>query len=617
MIETWHSKFSPQQFLSRVNVDLLIEHNKAYNENKVEQLASPCILCHGLHGPGLILNDKTYLCKSCFTEVSGVRYPEKYEKLYRQYLTDREARNQARAAFIESCRYRKLSLWAGIATWILIPLLYFHIGFVIAPIATVFIWRCSRAKHERKVKQWESIYSIPIEPRLKHFHDPTADISSRDKVILKIFNNWPGYPPFWDYLREVVLKRDGSRCQVSGCPSRVELQIHHKIPVAQGGEHVPTNLVSLCNFHHALEPDVGHERIWGKIKTRYFTVVHAHRRRNSSSHGYHDVRAHVRRLELAEKSELQVIANYYGLVCSSCNSGNLDIDLDKQNQQVSVSCIECGEKWIGKRQLTEETGPRLSEALQITRNKGIWSPRWDMLEARADAIFRRHERSQLPPMEEGREYSPQPHLPFRGGGDKVTFRQAAGNYLVKRNNKKLKLNHKNVESKDSDAPKCPKCGSTMCFRKPRKGDKWKTFWGCSKYRSDGCNGSRSIDAAEYISADHNESPPRQTAGYHQISPSPRLPPQEGGDVVTSQQAARNHLSDRDDNSAGEQNINQNERVWLSENKSVAIFANSKQTLGFDAYCPFCQKVYRDLLSYGQNVSKCPHCEKAHAVNIVW
>jgi hypothetical protein len=96
MIETWHQQFSPNQFLSRVNIDRLIEHNEAYNENRVERLGKPCILCGGSQGPGLLLNDKSYLCKSCFGDASKVKYPEKYERLHRQYLRDRGAWNQAR-----------------------------------------------------------------------------------------------------------------------------------------------------------------------------------------------------------------------------------------------------------------------------------------------------------------------------------------------------------------------------------------------------------------------------------------------------------------------------------------------------------------------------------------
>lgn len=330
MVETWHERFSPKQFLSRVNIDRFIDHNESYNENRVERLGKPCILCNGTQGSGLLLNDKSYLCKSCFTNISTVRYPEKYEKLLRQYIRDREARNQARAALVENCLYRKISGWTGISVWLSLPLLFFHIGLIVISIVSFFIYRATRTKHEEKLTRWDSMYPTPEEPCLKHFHDPTAELTHIDRAILKVFNNWPGYPPFWGYLREVVLSRDGIRCQVSGCPSRVELHIHHKTPVSQGGEHIPKNLISLCSFHHALEPDEGHERIWDEIKTRYFTMVRAHIRRNPSSLGHHNVRAHVRRLELTEKTELSEIKDYYGLSCPSCNSSNLEINVDKK-----------------------------------------------------------------------------------------------------------------------------------------------------------------------------------------------------------------------------------------------------------------------------------------------
>lgn len=226
-----------------------------------------------------------------------------------------------------------------------------------------------------------------MEPQLRHFHDPKAELTPRNRLIIKIFNNWPGYPPFWRYLRKVVMERDGNRCQVSGCPSRVELHIHHKIPVSQGGEHVPTNLVTLCSFHHALEPDEGHERIWGEIKTRYFTMVRAHKRRNPKSPGYHNVRAHVRRLELVNKSELSYIIDFYGLACPFCGSRNLTTTVNKQSQTITVNCLGCSSHWKGSRKLAEETGPRLAEVLIVTRNEGQWKPRWDMLETRTNSTF--------------------------------------------------------------------------------------------------------------------------------------------------------------------------------------------------------------------------------------
>lgn len=447
-IETWHEQFNPKQFLSRVNIEKFIEHNKAYNENLVERLGSPCIVCRGNQSPGLLLNDKSYLCKECFAEISIIKYPEKYEKLHKEYLKNREARSQARDAFIQNSLCHKILGWAGIAVWITLVLLFLHLAFVIVPVACYFTYRTCRKIHEEKLAKWEYVYPNPEEPQLRHFHDPLAELTERDRAILKVFNNWPGYPPFWGYLRDVVLTNDGNRCQVSGCPSRVELHIHHKIPVSQGGEHVPVNLVTLCAFHHALEPDEGHERVWGEIKTKYFTIVRAHKRQNSSSQGYHDVCAHLRRLELVNESELFEITKFFGFSCPSCHGGNMKITVNREGQQVIAICSDCSENLIGPRELSEETGPRLAEALTVTKNKGRWKPRWEMLERRTDSTFR----------------------------------------LLK-NSKSIPRKKQNTIASKTSNPKCPKCGSSMRLIKARKGQCWKTFWGCTKYRITGCKGS--------------------------------------------------------------------------------------------------------------------------------
>ena len=50
-------------------------------------------------------------------------------------------------------------------------------------------------------------------------------------------------------LRRAVLYRDGG-CTADGCTSRYRLQPHHIIPWSDGGPTDPTNLVTLCWFHH-------------------------------------------------------------------------------------------------------------------------------------------------------------------------------------------------------------------------------------------------------------------------------------------------------------------------------------------------------------------------------
>ena len=124
---------------------------------------------------------------------------------------------------------------------------------------------------------------------------------------MKIFEHWPGYPPFWSYLRAVVLSRDAHRCQVTGCPSRLELHVHHICPTYAGGPHSPKNLVTLCQFHHAIQPERGHERIWGAVKNRFFTLVQKHERANRSGNGTHMVTAHLRRQELITLEELTAL----------------------------------------------------------------------------------------------------------------------------------------------------------------------------------------------------------------------------------------------------------------------------------------------------------------------
>ncbi|MDP8209141.1 MAG: HNH endonuclease signature motif containing protein [Candidatus Electryonea clarkiae] len=454
--ESWHSSFNPKKFLSRVNLDKLIEHNEAYNENKVVQGNTPCILCSSKQGPGILLNDKSYLCKSCFSEVSTITYPQKYEEDRRNYLKAKESRRIALEELTKQCAYTKEGTSVTIFAFVSIVLLFIHIGLLVVPAILFVVSSFIEKEQERKLQiwnkqktEWENVNPEPNPPELKHFHDPQAHLTAKDHTILKIFNNWPGLPPFWKYLREVVLSRDGDHCQVSGCPSRVTLHVHHKSPVSKGGEHVPDNLVSLCDFHHALEPDEGHERIWGSIKTRYFTIVRKHTRHNRAGSGYHNVRAHVRRLELVKKNELNEIKRFYSLSCPSCGSGSISILV---KDKVNVVCGSCSKKWSGPKELTEETGPRLAEFLTIKRNQGIWKAKWDMLSSRTSNVF-----SALSSSKKSKTKSKKP--------------------------KTLK----NI--REEDKPLCPKCGSPMKIIAPKKGQRWKKFWGCTKYWSEGCRGS--------------------------------------------------------------------------------------------------------------------------------
>ena len=51
-------------------------------------------------------------------------------------------------------------------------------------------------------------------------------------------------------LRRFILHRDGGACTADGCRSRYRLQPHHIVPRSHGGSHDPSNLTTLCWFHH-------------------------------------------------------------------------------------------------------------------------------------------------------------------------------------------------------------------------------------------------------------------------------------------------------------------------------------------------------------------------------
>lgn len=50
-------------------------------------------------------------------------------------------------------------------------------------------------------------------------------------------------------VRRFVVNRDGG-CTVDGCTSRYRLEVHHIVPRSRGGSHDPSNLTTLCWWHH-------------------------------------------------------------------------------------------------------------------------------------------------------------------------------------------------------------------------------------------------------------------------------------------------------------------------------------------------------------------------------
>lgn len=51
--------------------------------------------------------------------------------------------------------------------------------------------------------------------------------------------------------RRFIWRRDRGACRVPGCRATAHLEIHHLVPREAGGAHEPSNLILLCDGHHA------------------------------------------------------------------------------------------------------------------------------------------------------------------------------------------------------------------------------------------------------------------------------------------------------------------------------------------------------------------------------
>ena len=63
------------------------------------------------------------------------------------------------------------------------------------------------------------------------------------------------YGIHWETLRHTILSRDNYECQESDGLCYGPLQIHHVIPLSKGGSNDPSNLITICRYHHSLKHD--------------------------------------------------------------------------------------------------------------------------------------------------------------------------------------------------------------------------------------------------------------------------------------------------------------------------------------------------------------------------
>jgi hypothetical protein len=83
--------------------------------------------------------------------------------------------------------------------------------------------------------------------------DATTEITvqTEDGVPMSYGRHRRTIPPA---LRRAIIHRDGNRCVIDGCDSRNRLrnrlQVHHVMPWSQGGPTDPSNLITVCWYHH-------------------------------------------------------------------------------------------------------------------------------------------------------------------------------------------------------------------------------------------------------------------------------------------------------------------------------------------------------------------------------
>ena len=61
------------------------------------------------------------------------------------------------------------------------------------------------------------------------------------------------YPQDWQQLRISILERDSFTCQEEDGYCSGPLQIHHIIELSKGGSNNPSNLITLCKYHHSMK----------------------------------------------------------------------------------------------------------------------------------------------------------------------------------------------------------------------------------------------------------------------------------------------------------------------------------------------------------------------------
>jgi len=96
---------------------------------------------------------------------------------------------------------------------------------------------CARAWQEGRGRR------VQIEPDDLRLAECDADMVDEESTTTKSIPQ---------PVRKQVWARDRGRCRVPGCRATRNLDIHHLVHRAHGGDHQPSNLLVLCSGHHKL-----------------------------------------------------------------------------------------------------------------------------------------------------------------------------------------------------------------------------------------------------------------------------------------------------------------------------------------------------------------------------
>lgn len=168
----------------------------------------------------------------------------------------------------------------------------------------------------------------------------------------------------WQQLRQEVFRRDGWRCQVTGCINALDhLECHHITPVASGGHHSLDNLVALCLFHHACQPDHDIRSMKERVEAKRFWIRPSYIRQGSR------VRWHFGRMALATSQDLKQFRTLYKPICP-CGNADWHGYLRTHLEELVVLCPACENGWRIPLGLHEEACIALASCLVPTANIG-------------------------------------------------------------------------------------------------------------------------------------------------------------------------------------------------------------------------------------------------------